>query len=169
MARSGLQEVTGILDVLQTWNWDVVIPNIPGTAGGDTRDLTYKCVSSAIPGSSVEQVKLEAHGVQLNFAGRRIWTQTWDATFVESRDSSTRGKMMGWLEMMRSWANNNGSYKSQYAKTVELTLYDDLPQAVREIKLINAFPTAIGEVTLDNSSGIIQYAVTFSYDYTEEK
>ena len=166
--RSGLQEVTGILDVLQTWNWDVVIPNVPGS-NGDTRTLTYKCVSSAIPGSSVEQVKLENKGIQLNFAGRRLWTQTWDATFVESRDSSTRGMMIGWLEMMRSWENNSGSYKSQYAKTVELTLYDDLPQASREIQLINAFPLSMGDVTLDNAAGIIQYSVSFSYDFTKEK
>lgn len=168
MARSGLQEVTSILDVLQTWNWDVVIPQIPGSTQ-DTRELTYKCTSTAVPGSSVEVVKLEAHGVQLNYAGRRIWTQTWDATFVESRDSNTRALLMGWLEMMRSWANNSGSYKSQYAKTIELTMYDDLPQAVRSIKLINAFPTAIADLSLDQTSGVVQYSVTFSYDYTEEK
>ena len=75
MARSGLQEVTSVLDVLQTWNWDVFINKIPGSSG-DTRGLTYKCTSTSIPGSSVEQVKLEAHGVQLNYAGRRVWGQT---------------------------------------------------------------------------------------------
>lgn len=168
MARSGLQEVTSILDVLQSWNWDVIIPQIPGVQA-DTRELTYKCTSTSVPGSSVEQVKLEAHGVQLNYAGRRVWGQTWTATFVESRDANTRALLMGWLEFMRSWANNTGSYKSQYAKTIELTMYDDLPQAARNIKLINAFPTSIDDVSLDQSSGIVQYSVTFSYDYTEEK
>lgn len=167
MARSGLQEVTSILDVLQTWNWDVVIPRIPGA--DDTRELTYKCTSTSIPGSSVEIVGLEAHGVKLNFAGRRIWGQTWEATFVESRDANTRGIFMAWLEMMRSWVNNTGSYKSQYAVPIELTQYDDLPQEARNIKMINAFPTNLADVALDNASGIIQYVVTFSYDYTEEK
>ena len=167
MARSGLQEAIGIQDILQTWNWDVMIPRIPGAS--DTRELMYKCVSTTVPGSNIEQVPLEIHGVKLNYAGRRTWSGTWEATFVESRDSNTRRLFLDWMELTRSWQNNTGAYKSTYAVPVELTLYDDLPQAVRSIKLINAFPTAVGDLTLDQSSAVVQYAITFSFDFTEEK
>lgn len=167
MSRSGLQEVQSVLDVLQTWNWDLVIPTIPGAS--DTRALTYKCISTSIPGSSIEQVGLEAHGVKLNFAGRRTWSGSWEATFVETRDGNTRALFIAWMELIRSWENNTGSYKSQYSVPVELSLYDDLPQVVRAIKLIGAFPTAVGDVSLDQTSGIVQYAITFSYDYTTEQ
>lgn len=166
MSRSGLQEAISILDPLQTWNWDLIIPRIPGAA--DTRELTYKCTSTTIPGSSIEPVGMEAHGVKLNFAGRRVWSGTWNATFIESREGSTRDHFVKWMEMTRSWENNTGSYKSQYAVPIEITQYDDLPVAVRRIKLINAFPTAMGEPQLDQQSGIVTYEITFSYDYTQE-
>jgi hypothetical protein len=166
MARSGLQETVGILDVLQTWNWDVLFARVPGSA--DARGLTTKCISTVLPGSQLEQVKLEAHGIQLNYAGRRVWTQTWDCTFVESRDANSRGLLIGWQEAARSWVNNSGSYKSQYAVPVQLTMYDDIPLQARLIQLENAFPINVGDATLDQSSGIVQYSVTFSYDYTTE-
>lgn len=166
MSRSGLAETQSVLDVLQSWNWDLVIPRIPGV--GDTRPLTYKCISTTIPGSQIEQVPLEIHGVKLNYAGRRVWGGTWEATFIESRDSNTRQQFLTWMDLMRSWVTNTGMYKSVYAVPIELALYDDLPTIVRSIKLVNAFPTQLGDVTLDQSAGIIQYQVTFSYDMTEE-
>lgn len=166
MARSGLQETIGILDVLQTWNWDVLFARVPGAP--DARGLTTKCISTTLPGSQLEQVKLEAHGVQLNFAGRRVWTQNWDCTFVESRDANSRGLLIGWQETARSWVNNAGTYKSVYAVPVQLTLYDDIPLQARLVQLENAFPLNVGDATLDQSSGIVQYSVTFSFDYTTE-
>ncbi len=164
MARTGLNDVVSVQDPLQTWNWDLFLPNIPGS--GLSRDITIKCVSSTIPGSSVEQVGVEAHGVKLNFAGRRTWSGTWSATFFESRNSSTRTAFIQWLEFMRSWANNSGTYKQQYSVTGELSLYDDLPQVVKGIKLVGMFVQQVDDVSLDQTSGVIQYQVTFSYDYT---
>jgi hypothetical protein len=69
---------------------------------------------------------------------------------------------------MRSWNNNSGSYKSTYGVTGELALYDDLPQVVKSIRIRGLFPESVGDVALDQSSGVIQYSVTFSYDYTED-
>jgi exo-beta-1,3-glucanase (GH17 family) len=116
----------------------------------------------------VEQVPLEAHGVKLNFAGRRTWDSTWSCTFFETRTASTRGSFVNWMELMRSWDNNSGSYKSAYAVTAELELYDDLPQVVKRIRLYNVFPTEVGETQMDQTSGIIQYPVTMSYDWTTD-
>lgn len=167
MSRTSLQNVQSFKDVLQTWNWDVFFPTIPGAA--DTRPFSYKMISTTIPGGGIDQVGLEAHGVKLNFAGRRTWTGTWEVTVVESRDFSTRGLLVGWKEFARSWKNNSGSYKEDYAVTGELVLYDDLPKEVGNIWLKGMWPMTVGDATLDNTSGIVQYSVTFSYDYTEDK
>ena len=164
MARTHLRETLSTLDPLQTWNWDIIIPVIPGVA--DSREITYKAISSQIPDSSVEQVGLEAHGVKLNFAGRRVWTGRWEATLFESRNAGTRAALFQWLEYMRSWENNSGTYKAEYSVTGVLNLYDDRPIVVREIKLYGLFPLEVGSVTLDQTSGIVQYNVSFSYDWT---
>jgi hypothetical protein len=167
MARTSLQNVQSVKDVLQTWNWDVFFPTIPGVS--DTRPFSYKMISASVPGSVIEPVKLESHGVQLNFAGRRTWSGTWEATVVESRDNSSRALLVAWMEYQRSWVANSGNYKADYAVTGELVLYDDIPKEVANIWMYGMFPSTIGDATLDNTSGIVQYAVTFSYDYTEDK
>lgn len=166
MARTHLQEMLSVADVLQTWNWDLTIPSIPGLA--DPREITYKCTSTSIPSSKVEQVALEAHGVKLNYAGRRTWDGSWTATFFETRLGTTRDAFINWMELMRSWQKNSGTYKSIYGVTAEIELYDDLPKIVRRIRLYGLFPTDVGEATLDQTSGIIQYNTTFSYDWTED-
>lgn len=166
MARPNLTDLESVKDPLQTWNWSLLLPNIPGSNLG--RDLTIKCVSSAIPGSTVEQVPVEAHGMKLNFAGRRTWSGTWTATFFETRDAGTRAAFVSWLELTRSWENNTGSYKEDYAVTGSLELYDDLPQVVKTIKIRGLFVQDLSEVSLDQTSGVITYSVTFSFDRTDD-
>lgn len=166
MAKTSLQEMMSVLDPQKTFNWELVLPNIPGLA--DTRQLTFKCISTEIPDSNVEQVSWEGHGVKLHFSGRRTWTGTWTATFVEDRLNSTRSAFVNWLELIRSWDNNSGSYKSQYAVPGEITMYDDTNTAIRAIKVINIWPTGIGAPTLDQTADIVKYTITFSFDMTRE-
>lgn len=164
--RPGLQEIQSILDPLQAWNWNLLIPLIPGTA--DTRQISYKAISTTVPGSQVEQVPLETHGIKLNYAGRRVWSGTWNVTLVETRTASTRDSLLKWMDLARSWSGNSGSYKSVYGVTAELQLFDDLPQIIRSIRLYGLFPTQIDDASLEQSSSIVQYSCTFSYDWTEE-
>lgn len=167
MARNGLLQALAIQDVLQSWSWGVIIPRVPGV--GDTRSLTSKCISTSIPGFQIEQVQQDLQGgIQLRYAGRRLWDQTWQATFIESRDSSTRGDLVAWANLIRNPLLGTGSYKIAYAVPIELSLYDDAGLVSRSIKLVNAFPTQVAEASLDQSNGVVQYAVTFSFDVTEE-
>jgi hypothetical protein len=166
MARTSITDLESVKDPLQTWNWDLLLPNIPGSNLG--RDLTIKCVSAAVPGSTVEQVPVEAHGMKLNFAGRRTWSGTWTATFFETRDAGTRAAFTAWLEFSRSWQNNSGAYKEDYAVTGSLVLYDDLPQVVKTVRIRGLFVQDLAEVALDQSSGVITYSVTFSFDTAED-
>jgi len=166
MARTSLQDLSSVQDPLQTWNFDVVIPTIPGS--NDSRSFTYKCTSTQIPGSQLEQVPLEAHGVKLNFAGRRMYQGTWTVTLFETRNSSSRDLILKWIETARSWASNSGNYKSVYGVTGEVLLYDDLPQVVRTIRMYGLFPTSLDDSNLDQTGDIVRYTVTFSYDYTED-
>lgn len=166
--RNSMLQGLALLDVQATWSWGITIPAIPGQ--GDTRTLTSKCISTSIPAQTVEQNKLEAQGgIQLNYAGRRLWDQNWEATFIETRDASTRDMFLAWIELMRNPVTGTGAYKSVYAVPVELALYDDVGLQSRSMKLVNAFPTSLGSGNLDQGNGIVQYSVQFSYDYVEEK
>jgi hypothetical protein len=167
MPRNSLVQGLAILDVQATWSWGITIPSIPGQ--GDTRTLTSKAISTTLPGSTIEQNTLEAQGgIKLNFAGRRIWEQTWNITIIETRDASTRDQWLSWMDFTRNPIDGTGNYKSLYAVPIELALYDDAGVQSRSIKIVNAFPTAISAPNLDQQNGIVQYDMTLVYDYVEE-
>lgn len=167
MARNSLQQMLVVADAQQTWQWQITIPTVPGL--NDARSLSVRAVSSVIPSPTVEVAKWEGNGMALKYSGRVTYGDTWNATFIEARDSVTRAAFLNWISIQRNWQLNSGTYKSVYAVPVELALYDSMNQVTRSIKLVNAFPTTLGEPQLDQTSGILQYDVQFSYDFTSEE
>lgn len=167
MARSSLQDVAGLPDPLLSYNFDLILNGIPG--GGNTRLMTIKCMSTSLPGMQLEQQTASLHGVEVNYAGRQIWNKTFQATFIETRDATTRKDIRNWIEFARNNRNNSGNYKAQYAKDVMMLLYDDIPNVISQTKIVGCFPTQLDDVQMDGSQGsIVQVTVTFSYDWTEE-
>lgn len=167
MARSSIFDVRSVGDPAQSWNFDFFLPTIPGSP--DSRDLTYKCQTTDLPGMGLDVVDVALHGINIPYAGRAIYTHTINVTFLETRDWSTREKMRRWRETARSWINNSGAYYETYAVDAEIALYDDLPQVVRTVKLHGLWPETISEVSLDgSSSNLVLQTVTFRYAYPED-
>lgn len=166
MARTSIQTMMAVVDPLMSWDWEVAIPTIPGV--DDTRQISVRATSTSIPGKSLEQQTWEGHGVKLRFAGKMSFDDTWELTLIEARDNKTRDIISTWIDYARSWLSNSGSYKSEYAVPVSLTLLDAKGTDIRDIQLVNAFPTQLGQATLDQGTGIVNYQVTFSFDYMVE-
>lgn len=167
MARSSLQDVQSIQDPAQSWNFDLFLPNIPGST--DTRDLTFKCMTVDLPGSTVEKVETALHGVNLVYAGRKTYSHSLTATFLEAADYSTREKMRRWHEM-RSWTANTGMLASAYKVSAQVALYNDLPQIVKVCNVAGLWLETFAEVPLDGgASNLVTLQCTFSYDlWTDE-
>ncbi|QRE00279.1 hypothetical protein [Burkholderia phage BCSR5] len=167
MGRSSLFDVMSLPDPAQSWNFDLFLPNIPGSS--DTRDLTFKCMTTDLPGFGLDVVETPLHGVTLNFAGRAIYTHTMNAVFLETADWGTRQKFRTWREMARSWKNNSGSFASSYKVTAEFVLYNDIPQVVRTCRLYGLWPETVAEFNMDGgASNIVQQTVTFRYDWVDD-
>lgn len=164
MGRSSLQDVQSIQDPAVSWNFDLFLPAIPGSS--DTRDLTFKCMTADLPGSAIEPVEVSLHGVTLQFAGRKIFTHTMNATFLESADYMTREKFRRWQESMRSWIQNKGSLASQYKVNAQIVLYNDLPAVVKTTQIIGLWVETLNEINLDGAaSTAISLQIGFRYDY----
>lgn len=167
MARTSLQDLRSLPDALQAWNFDMVVPNIPGS--GDTRSLTIKCMSSSIPGFTLDPVLVGLHGAEIKYAGRQVFTHSLPITSVETRDMSTRDAIRNWMETARRNRDNTGNYKSVYATDVKIYLYDDTGAAVRTIMLYGCYPEGVDDSPLDGSnSAAVTFSWTLSYDYHED-
>lgn len=163
MARTSLSDVRSLPDPLQGWNYDLIIPNIPG--GGDTRSLTIKCMTASIPGVSLDDVMVSLHGVEVKYAGREVFTHTMDVTYLETRDMGTRDALRNWMETARNVRNNTGGYKSEYATQANLQLYDDTGAVVRTIVMDGFFPQNLQDAALDGSNSTpVNVSVSFFYD-----
>jgi hypothetical protein len=165
--RTSLQDVRSLPDPLQSFNWDVVIANMPGTP--DSREFTFKAQSTSIPGFLLEQVPVTLHGVELRYAGRQNYSHSFNCVLIETRDVGTRDMLRRWQKMARDWQSNSGSYKEDYSTTIELILYDDVPNEVQTIRLIGCWPESVDDSQLDSSSSAaVTTSVTFSYDFIDE-
>lgn len=168
MGRSSLANVASLQDPAMSYNFDLFLPSIPGSS--DTRDLTFKCMSTDLPGASLDVVKVDLHGVTLNFAGRATYTHTMAVTFLETADYSTRDKFIKWRDSVRSWGNNTGSLAASYKTVAFISVYNDLPQVTRTCKITGFWPSVIADVPLNGAeSNAVTLAITFSFDYFEDQ
>lgn len=167
MTRTSLQDIRSLGDPLQQYNWDIIFTRIPGTA--DIKPFTFKAMTTSLPGMMLESVPTALHGVELRWAGRANYSHQLQVTLLENRDASTRDMLYKWHKYARNWRANTGAYKDQYAVTVQMLLYDDLPQVVRTIELTGCWPENIDDTSLDGSaSGAVQMSMTLSYDDFED-
>jgi hypothetical protein len=164
MARTSLADVSSIADPATSWEYDLLLPSIPGSS--DTRQLTYRCQSSALPGVGLEPVEVALHGVVLKFAGRAIYTHTFESVFMEGSDYATRTAFVNWKESARSWVNNSGTLASQYKVNAQIVLYNSLPQVTKTVNIFGLFPETVGDYPLDGSaSNLMTLTVTWQFDY----
>jgi hypothetical protein len=163
MARTGLNDIRSLPDPFFGYNFDLIIPNVPG--GGDARSLTIKCMSTSLPGKSTEDTTVSLHGVDVKYAGREMYTHTLSVVYLETRDLGTHRAISAWLDLQRNARNNTGSYKTEYATEANLQLYDDTGAVIQTIKLDGFFPQNMDDSALDGSNSTpVNIAVTFVYD-----
>ena len=164
--RPTLNDYRSVGDPLIAADFLLLIPSIPGAA--DSRKISYKVVSTALPGTAIEQVPVEIGARKHNFAGRRTYSGTWSATLIETADASTRGDILNWISLARPYASGAGSYKNFYARTAELQVFDAANKMTISSVITGLFPLSLEDFTLEQSSNVIQYSVQFSFDEATE-
>lgn len=164
MARSSYADMSGLPDPVLSYNFDLLIPNLPG--GGNSKALTIKCQSTSLPGMSLEDVTVAAHGIELKYAGRPIYTHTLSATFWETRDMTTRDALMANMLLARNAKANTGDYKVNYSTLGFILLYDDTgSNVIRTTQLEGFYTQDLQEVALDGAtSTALQMQATFFFD-----
>lgn len=168
MARTSLQDTQSIPDPALVWNFDLFLPAIPGSS--DTRQLTFRCMSTSLPGSELGRVDVKLHGIHLVRRGARDWSHTLSTKFMEAVDWGTRDKFFNWMEIAQSWKNNTGASSSVYTVTGQIVTYTDAAAVAKTVNVYGLWPQQIQDVQLDggNGTGMVELDVVWSFDYTEE-
>lgn len=164
MARSSVFDLQAVADPAQQWNFDFFLPAIPGSS--DTKQLTWRCMTTAMPGSQVGRVSAALHGVRLDYMGMREYSHTFNSTLMEAVDWQTRASMFAWMDAGRNWITNTGNFASVYKVTGQTVVYNDLPQVVRTCNVYGLWPEQIQDIELDGGQqNLISLNVTWAYDF----
>jgi len=167
MGRITYNQVNNLPDTMDTTAFELMFGQVPGV--GDTRDLTIKCQTAAMPGFSNEAWESNLHGYVRRFRGRKTFSRQLAVTFIETVDGSTYRKLKMWDEFIAGTnSGNSRGYQREYSVISELAVYTTTGDLANRLKFINMFVQEVSDVTLDGTSSqpmLVQ--ATFSYDNIE--
>jgi hypothetical protein len=165
--RLGLSDVNSLPDPLLAYQFQWIVPNIPGSGSG--AGLQLRCRSATVPGEQKDDVAVDLHGVTLKFAGRTTFNHDLSFSFYETRDGYVMNQLKAWLAYSRNIIQTTGTYKKQYSTTSFIYLFDDTNSVIKQIKLNNTFLKDMQDISgfEGGSSSPIEISATMSFDWPE--
>lgn len=145
--------------------YNFFIDNIPGV-------LNVHCQASSLPQVMLDRIGVKFRGRELYYNGTIPQFETWNVTVREDIYYRARTALENWHGFM---ANRTGHFGLiTPLVTRELDIYMLAPGInipVAHYKLYNAFPTVLGNITIDqnNNDAVVSYEVTFSLDAWERQ
>jgi len=148
----------------------MAFPTIFGVAGDASKQLTFTCKTSALPGSTLGMVNLQYFGREVKLAGNRTFAD-WSLTVINDEDFLVRKAFERWMGGINTHSTNLrlGGATSSFAYTADaiVTQYGKTGNVIKSYKLIGAFPTDLAQIDLGGGSNdtIEEFTVTLAYQF----
>ena len=193
MAKVNLIEMHAMTDPALSFEFELVIPRIPGQGGDLITGATIrnndveaaiqeqygKNLNSAsilrifaqtvdLPDKQIEPVTVQLTGGELVYAGMTKFTHEMAVNFPERRDYVVYKAINHWVEYCRAHRTQHGHYKSEYAVDCILRVFDQKSYTVDQFKLYSVWPSNVPSISYDSTtSNHIMINVTFQVDWFE--
>lgn len=158
-----LNEARNLGDSLRQYNFELVIPNVPG--GGDGDILRLRVISTSLPGLSSEMVERAQHGFTIKEAGRGNTPRSLPCEFFESSDLTVYKMLKAWHTLQ--WNPQTGAqatasvYKTKgYIKVLGNDRAEKVSIVLNGLCIEDVPDSALS----GESSEQVRIAPTFSYD-----
>jgi len=152
----------------------MIIPRDPSTLTGVItsmlQDLRFLCESTSLPVRSLATVDSQIHGPPTKMPYQSTYTEA-AFSFYLTEFMAQKKLFDAWLDMIINPRTGNVSFFDQYSCTIEIRKFSRRAESPNtdspdySVKLIDAFPSIVGEVQLSHSAGneILKLPVTFMY------
>ena len=128
-------------------------------------DHPYLVSSAKLPAQTIEAIPVPWQGQEYKLGGTSTF-EAFDITFKSDVAQELRRNFLVWMNAIHNPVSNEHGLPGNYFGQVDLTQLNGQGGPVMSYSLVNAFPTAIGEVSLDYSTKEIStFNVTFTYQY----
>ena len=138
---------------------------------GSIGDFEFLCKATTLPGDTIDVATVTYMGRGVNIPSNRAAVQ-WTTTVYNDEGMATRNNIENWMEKLNSHATNKRAAGMQRildytgSLTVEQLSKTGGTVATKMYTFVNAWPSAIGEVTVDWETNDIQtYDVTWEFSY----
>lgn len=149
-------------DLSRVYNFYILIDN---PAGGDTGTTRYLVQSSSMPPTTIDPIEVNWQGMVFPLGSTQTFSD-WTVTFRLDSSSQLRKDFMNWQKMVHDPVTNVHGSPNDYMQDQEIQNLDPQGSIIEKLKLINAWPTTVGELTLDyGSKEVHTFDVTFRYLY----
>lgn len=129
----------------------------------------FVCRTAELPESTVGSIDIPYFGRRIKVAGERNFA-SWGVTVMNDEDFSVRAMFEAWsnaINRMVANVRDPALSAEQYKVDMEVFQYGKDGSTIRSYKLIGAFPTQIGAISLgwESQNAIEEFSVNFEYDY----
>lgn len=139
--------------------------------GLDFDNVKYFCNVSALPPLTVTPIERQYFGRTVKFPGDMVFGDL-STTIMASEGSTERNSFEKWMDAING-TNNNGmigtlNNSTGFGGTVTLLQYGKSSTSpIHTITFVDCWPTTVGEapVSYDTASDILQFDVTWAYNY----
>ena len=164
------------LDILRSYNWELVIPDIGSVSESakDIEDLIIRVRIAALPSRGNEKIESNFMGMKQFFPGKPTFTNSISVTFEELEDQLVSKILYEWANKTFNVQINSptggmsqAEKKRDLAKNIKILQYGNNGELLEKTyELFNCFIENIEEITLDYTSNeSVKVPVVFSYDF----
>lgn len=161
---SELLNLSPVKEPQRVYQWEATIRG--GQQFSFLSDIKFFMKSVNIPAIAKENMIIDYMDKKLLFAGKDASPHIVTMTFFDDESLTVLRYFNAWMRTMGDIGTGMSVDKDQYARELLIRLKDTTDLIITgEIKLSNAYPVEIGEISLNyETSDIIEIPVTLSYD-----
>jgi hypothetical protein len=149
-------------DYHRQYLFQVILQAIPGVSNASI--ISYFIASSSSPVETTGMIPVDWMNSQVKLAGRTTYAE-WTVTVRDDATSVAYNYFKLWRRLVYETKSGQSNIPKDYKYALDLYLLNNRGEQKRGYKLVNAWPTSIGAMTLDQSTeAIITFPVTLQYD-----
>ena len=160
----GLNEIKGLADPFKNFNYEFIIPNMPG--GGDGEILKISAVTVSIPGFMTEPIEETfPGGHMIKHAGKGTYNREIAVEFREGQDLAIFTALNGWYDLIWNRETGAQTVADSYKTEAILHMLDSAKETVRTVRMRGVFIQSVDDLSMDSAGGEgVRISANFSYD-----
>jgi hypothetical protein len=133
---------------------------------GDVTKVSYLVKSTVMPSSTIQPIKIEWQGQTYKFGSTHEFAP-WNCQFYCDAGDKVRDLFTSWMHLIHNPSTNIQNSPKYYFGNVYIQHIDGSGNLLMTYQLQNAFPTTVGDATLDYSqrTTAMEFPVTFEFQY----